>query len=319
MSKRIHVIINPAAGQDRPVLGILNRVFHPAGVDWDVFVTKKEGDARRYAREAVEAGVDIVAVYGGDGTVMEVASGLIGSDTPLAIFPGGTANVMSVELGISSDLAEACALVCSDEHETVEIDMGQVSEEQNFILRVGIGFEAEMVEGADRTLKDRVGSLAYALAGLQALRDPTVSRYRLTIDGEPIESEGISCLICNSGNVGKAGFALSPRVSVRDGLLDVFVLRKAEIPSLLAVARHVVSGDEAHWRDLQHWQGHEVSVEADPPQEVQADGEALGTTPVFARVKPASVRVIVPRGASVLNAPSEAEVEVLHPTQPVNA
>src|SRR5919206_2640007 len=113
MSKRVQVIINPTAGQDQPILGVLTRVFHAAGVAWDVSITKKAGDARRFARAAVEAGVDVVAAYGGDGTVMEVASGLIGTTVPLAIFPGGTANVMSMELGISSDLAEASALVCN--------------------------------------------------------------------------------------------------------------------------------------------------------------------------------------------------------------
>ncbi len=101
MGKRVRVIINPAAGQDEPVLGILNSVFHPAGVEWDVAITLKAGDAKRFAQQAVEEGIEVVAVYGGDGTVAEVASGLIGSEVPLAIFPGGTANVMSVELGIS--------------------------------------------------------------------------------------------------------------------------------------------------------------------------------------------------------------------------
>lgn len=318
MSKRVHVIINPAAGQDRPILGILNSAFHPAGVDWDVFITKQGGDAFRLGREAVAAGADVVAVYGGDGTVMEVASALIGTGVPLAIFPGGTANVMSVELGISSDLAEACALVCSDAHEIIEMDMGQVNEDKHFILRVGIGFEARMVEGADRDLKDRVGTLAYALAALQALRDPTVSQYEVLIDGQRIVSEGISCLICNSGSVGRPGFSLSPTVSVRDGLLDVFILRKAEIPSLLAVARNVVAGGEAAWRDLQHWQGREIQVVATPKQEVQADGEVLGESPVTARVLPGAVRLIVPKAAAVLNAPSHEEVDHSTTSQPVN-
>src|SRR3712207_2296246 len=152
MSKRIQVIINPTAGQDQAILGVLNRVFHEAGVTWDVSITNKAGDARRFAREAAEAGVDVVAAYGGDGTVMEVASGLVGTTCPLAIFPGGTANVMSLELGISSDLAEASAMVCSDQCAVVPIDMGQLGDEQFFILRVGTGLEADMVEGADREL-----------------------------------------------------------------------------------------------------------------------------------------------------------------------
>lgn len=299
MGQRIRVIINPAAGQDKSVLGVLNSVFHPAEVEWDVAITLKAGDAQRFAQQALEDKVDVVAVYGGDGTVAEVASGLIGSDMPLAIFPGGTANVMSVELGISSDLAEACALACSDERAVVTVDMGQVGD-RYFILRVGIGLEAEMVEGADRTLKDKVGALAYALSGLKAINDTPISQYRLTLDGETIESEGVCCLICNSSNLGQQGISLAENASVRDGKLDVFVLRQADLSSLLSAVREVIQGDDAKSHTLQHWQVREVKVEAEPFQEVQADGEVLGQTPLEARVIPGAVKIIVPHDASIV-------------------
>lgn len=307
MSKRIQVIINPTAGQDQPILGVLNRVFHAAGISWDVSITNKAGDARQFARAAVEAGVDVVAAYGGDGTVMEVASGLIGSTVPLAIFPGGTANVMSLELGISSDLAEAGALVCNEECTVVPIDMGQLGEDQYFILRVGTGLEADMVEGADRELKNRLGTLAYALSALQAIQNPTLSQYHLVIDGEQIAAEGIACLICNSGNLGRAGIVLSSSVSVRDGLLDVFVLQQANLTSLLALTRDVLTQTEPTTPALQHWQGRQMTLLAEPNQTVQADGEVLGQTPVTAKVLPGVVRVIVPHDASILSAPTATQ------------
>ena len=307
MGKRIQVIINPTAGQDQALLGILNKVFHEAGYTWDVSITNKAGDARRFAREAAAAGVDIVAAYGGDGTVMEVASGLIGTSVPLAIFPGGTANVLSVELGISSDLAEASAMVCRDECVSVPIDMGQLDDDRYFILRVGVGLEADMVEGADRDLKSRLGTLAYALSALQALRDPTLSRYTITIDGQQVESEGVACLICNSGNLGRAGISLSPQVSVRDGLLDVFVLQSADLPSLVAIARDALTQGQPNSQALQHWQGREIAVVADPPHSIQADGEVLGQTPLTARVLPGVIRVIVPSDAAVLHAPTRGQ------------
>lgn len=293
MYKRIHIVVNPAAGQDRPILGIMNDAFHEAGVDWDIFVTKKAGDARRLAREAVEAGADAVGVYGGDGTVMEVASGLIGSDVPLAIFPGGTANVMSVELGIPGDLAEACALVCGEGCVTRTVDMGRVGDNY-FMLRVGIGFEAEMVEGADREMKDRMGPLAYALSALQALREPKIARYQLTLDGKEIESQGMTCIIANAGSLGRANLSLAPTIDPSDGLLDVIVVRKADLPSLLSVAASVVAGNE-NAEPLQHWQAREIEVVAQPGQDAQADGEMLGQTPVHARVIPGAVKVIIPR------------------------
>jgi YegS/Rv2252/BmrU family lipid kinase len=310
MSKHIQIIINPTAGQDQALLGVLNNVFHKAGYQWDVSITNKAGDARRLAREAAEAGVDVVAAYGGDGTVMEVASGLIGTDVPLAIFPGGTANVMSLELGIPSDLAEASAIVCREECVTVPIDMGQLDDDRYFILRVGIGLEAAMVEGADRDLKNRLGTFAYALSALQALSAPTVSHYTLTIDGQQSECEGVACLICNSGNLGKAGIALSSAVSVRDGLLDVFVLQRADLPSLLSIAKDVLTQSDPATPVLQHWQGREIIVAAEPHQSTQADGEVLGQTPVTARVLPGAVRVIVPDDAAIVQAPTAAQDEI---------
>ncbi len=109
--KRVHVIVNPASGKDQPILHTLNSVFHAAGIDWDIYVTKAGGDAQRLAAEAVHAGADAVAVYGGDGTVAEVAAGLFHSEMPLVVLPGGTTNATGHSLGIPVDLAEAAALL----------------------------------------------------------------------------------------------------------------------------------------------------------------------------------------------------------------
>ena len=83
----IHIIINPAAGKDEAILNTLNRVFKKYDQEWSISITYQSGDATRFAKEAINKGADLVAGYGGDGTQMEVANGLIGSDVPLAIFP----------------------------------------------------------------------------------------------------------------------------------------------------------------------------------------------------------------------------------------
>jgi YegS/Rv2252/BmrU family lipid kinase len=245
------------------------------------------------AQEAIKAGADAVAVHGGDGTVMEVASGLIGSGVPMAIIPGGTANVMAAELGIPNDLVEACALAVNPKSALRAVDVGQVGEAY-FILRAGMGFEAAMVEGADRDLKDRLGVLAYAFSALQALADPVIARYHLYLDGLEVETAGLTCIIANSGATGAPGVSLAPMIDVSDGLLDVIVVRKADLPSLISLAARVVRGEESS-QTLLHWQAREVTVVADPPQTVQVDGEILGKTPVMARVIPHAVKIIVPQ------------------------
>lgn len=68
--EKVHIVINPAAGQNEPILNVLNDVFHPTGVDWEISLTRQSGDATRLAAEAVASGVDLVAAYGGDGTQM---------------------------------------------------------------------------------------------------------------------------------------------------------------------------------------------------------------------------------------------------------
>ncbi|MCL4862337.1 MAG: diacylglycerol kinase family lipid kinase [Caldilineaceae bacterium] len=308
--RRIHVVVNPAAGQDTPVLGVFNTVFRECGIDWDISITKQAGDAASQARRAAEQGADIVAAYGGDGTVAEVAAGLIGAATPMAILPGGTANVMSVELGIPGDLAAACRIACDPASVVRAVDMGMVNG-HHFMLRVGIGFEAAMVESADRELKNKLGVFAYLWSAVQNLSQPIMSHYQLTLDGALVETDGITCLIANSGNLGQSGVNLIPDINISDGLLDVIVVQQASLRSLFDILgsitgfkQAVANGEQTPLRapgdeiseTLQHWKAHTVSVAAEPVQTVQYDGEVLGQAHVQCEILPGAVRVITPAG-----------------------
>jgi diacylglycerol kinase (ATP) len=289
--KTIQVIINPASGQDQPMLSVMNRAFKTANIDWDVKLTKAAGDAERFAREAAAAGVDAVAVYGGDGTVMEAASALNGTTVPLAIFPGGTANVMSIELGIPGNLDEAVALVCGKARQTRLIDMGRVGGKSMFMLRLGIGFFAETTKGAERETKNKIGALAYTLSALQAIPKSQKSVYTITLDNsETVEVEGTAAFIANSSSLGVPGLSLTKNVSVSDGLLDVIVLSDISIGTILSVAANAVGLVE----NLPHWQAKSITLRADPPQSIECDGEVIDDTPVSATVVPNAVHVIVP-------------------------
>lgn len=290
MARKIHIIINPASGQPQPILNTLNSVFHPLGVDWDVFITQKSGDAERFARQAAASGVDVVAAYGGDGTVMEAARGLLGSETPLAILPGGTANLMSVELGIPRNLTQAVAIAADPNSRTRLVDAGLFGGKAHFLLRVGLGFAARKVEIADRDLKDRYGVMAYSIGALKALSGTELAHYRLTLDGKHYETQGFSCLVDNAGNIGFAGLGLKS-ILVDDGLLDVIIVRDAHIRSWIAVGAGVSRG-AVNSEHLLHWQAREITIETDPPQPVQMDGELTGETPVSIQVVPGFVRIL---------------------------
>jgi YegS/Rv2252/BmrU family lipid kinase len=290
MARKIHVVINPASGQPQPILHTLNSVFHPLGIDWEVFITKESGDAERFARQAAVSGVDVVAAYGGDGTVMEAARGLAGSQTPLAILPGGTANLMSVELGVPKNLALAAAIAADPNSRVRVVDAGLFGGQTHFLLRVGLGFAARKVEIADRDLKDRYGVMAYSIGALKALTDTEPANYRLTLDGQSYETRGFSCLVDNAGNIGFAGMGLKS-ILVDDGLLDVIVIRDTRIRTWIAVGSGL-GGAKLNPEYIRHWQAREITIEADPPQSVQMDGELAGQTPVSMRVVPGWVGIL---------------------------
>ncbi|MBX3051145.1 MAG: diacylglycerol kinase family lipid kinase [Caldilineaceae bacterium] len=310
MTKKVQVIINPAAGGDTPILNVLNTVFLENGVEWDVSITHKAGDARQAARQAVQGGADVVAAYGGDGTVTEAANGLRGTEIPLAILPGGTANVLARELNIPLGLADAARLASGVESKIDRIDLGQMGE-HIFLLRVGIGFEAAMVEQADRSLKENFGVLAYWWSALKNLRDPAIARYRLLLDGQETECSGFACTIANSGNLGLPGLQLSTTISVRDGLLDVIVVEEASLRSLTEVLGQIFSkqaiaappedaADQSYLDQIQsslrHWQAKEISVWVEPAQVIQYDGEILESAkmPLKISVLPQALSVVVP-------------------------
>jgi diacylglycerol kinase (ATP) len=293
--QQIHVIINPAAGQDEPILNVLNAVLHPAEIKWEVFITQEAGDARKYAQQAVLAGVDAVAVYGGDGTVTEAASGLIGSNMPMAILPGGTANVTSIELGIPETLEGAVTLLCDPAHGYRLVDMGMVGD-RLFLGHVGIGLEADMHQVADRSMKNRFGILAYPIAALQALRDRPVEHYTLLLDGEKVEIDGLDCMVTNMGSIGVLGASIAGNISVSDGLLDVIVIRGVDAMSLGQLVGSMIGIPDLA-NPLPHWRVRSATIVADPPQSVTADGEVLGTTPVDIKILPSAIRIIVPADA----------------------
>jgi len=292
MPKKIHIIINPASGQPQAILNQLNDVFHPAGVAWNISITHNSGDATRFAQQALADGAEVVCAYGGDGTVMEVAQAVKGGEIPMAILPGGTANLMSVELGIPKNLTQAAQLAIDSSSVVHRVDMGQVGN-QFFMLRVGIGIAGEKVKLADRELKDKWGILAYSIAGLKAIETVAVAKYRIVIDGQEFETDGKSCLIDNAGNIGFQGLTASKNLSVDDGLLDVFVVRDSSIGAIITAGRQVL-GHESTSEALRHWQGREILVECDPPQTVQGDGEIWDDTPLSVKVLPGVLPILTP-------------------------
>jgi diacylglycerol kinase (ATP) len=292
--KNVHIIINPASGKFEPTLAILNTAFKDTGIDWDISITKKAGDGMRFAKECADK-VDMTAVYGGDGTVMEVISGLTETKTPLAILPGGTANVMAVELGIPGGLKEACELITKGPAELKKIDVAKYGR-RHFILRTGMGLEAEMVRGADRTIKNHWGRLAYVISGFRALKNTKLATYHIVVDGKEHSVKGVDCIVANAGSVGFGELTMDRKIDVSDGLLDVIVLKKLDLSLFRYIGRILAKRDPSQDRALVgHWQGKDIKIEARPQQVVVCDGEVLGKEPIHTKIFPEAVEILVPK------------------------
>ena len=289
---KVHVIINPAAGKNEPILNVLNDVFHPAGVTWDNSLTHKSGDAARQAAEAAAKGVDLVAAYGGDGTQMEVANGLLGTGVPQAILPGGTGNAMAHELKVPINLRQAAELIVSSPQRRA-VDLARIGD-QIFMLRAYCGLSAD--EAASREQKDKYGQLAYVQAALKFIREVPETHYRATVDGELIEGEALIVFILNAGSIGGVMGIEIPEigdVSVSDGYLDLYAITKGVKP-LRAISKYLLHRENDVNVGVYCWKGKEISIAAASEQDVWIDGEMGGKTPFTVTTIYQALEIVVP-------------------------
>lgn len=291
MFQKIKVIVNPASGKDRPIIQVLNRVFQELGIAWDLCLTKQDEDVQSFIDTALQEQVDAVAVYGGDGTIMDAVGGLVNSDIPVLLLRGGTANVVASELSIPKDLEEACRLLAPDRHVLRQIDVGRINE-RYFLLRVSVGFEAEMVKQAEREMKDQIGTLAYAVGMFKAMVGMHSARYTLALDGDDITMDALTCIIANSGNMGLPGLTLARDIEVDDGKLDVILIRQPQWQDFFTAKNFVIDTRESD-ATFFHRKVQKVAVKVDPPQDVQCDGEIIQKDTFSIEVLPGAIKMIV--------------------------
>jgi diacylglycerol kinase (ATP) len=288
MTRKIFVVINPAAGKDEPILNICNDVFHSHDIEWEVGITHKYGDARRLAQQAAEAGYDLIAGYGGDGTQHEIANALVGRGVLMGVLPGGTGNGFCHELGLPSELKLALEVICTSE--TIrQVDVVRVGEE-HFIQRLYVGIEPE--EQTSRELKDKYGTLAYAVSGYKRLTTLKDISYRITIDGKVIETPATKVYVVNASQTG-TGISVTGDLSRSDdGLLEVFILDRGNLKTIAAAAERMA---HLHTEIAQQffWRGKDITIETKPDQPVWTDGEYFGRTPVRLSVLQGKLPVVV--------------------------
>ena len=283
----IHVIINPGSGQDEPILNRINRIFTQHEAYWTVSVTHTFGDGKRLAQQAIKNGADLIVAYGGDGTIVDVANGVAGTDIPLAVLPGGTGNGAAKELGLPLSLAEATEAIFT--YPILPIDLG-FARDTYYLLRLDIGIIADVVAKTDPTMKNQWGAMAYLMNTATALTRPKQT-FHLEIDTQNITIEGIGCIVTNANKIGALHFGFSENVKIDDGLLDIIIMTDIGT-TVQNVASNIIQLNENVAVNLHHWQSNDVKITLDDPQTVLADGETIGQTPIYTEVRHKALRVI---------------------------
>ena len=271
------LICNPRSG-GREWSGVLPRIqdaLAEAGFAITLRETEAAGHGHHLAREAAVAGSwDAIFGLGGDGTLREIASGLLGSPIPLAILPGGTTNVLATCLDVPADAVAASG--CYDGTEdlrTVDFDVGLCGD-QPFLMMVSAGIDAMVLSKATQDAKKRWGRLAVGGQALSALREYTFPRFTLTSADQQVE--GSFAIVSNVPFYGGA-FRMTPLASFQDGVLDLGVFHGSGVASTLAFALDVARGKHDRRDDVDLWQAPTAHLDSDTdaPAQIQIDGDPV--------------------------------------------
>ena len=293
------VIFNPVSGQSDPEerKRIISEALAAKGYVSQFIATSKQQGAKELAEQALKDGATLLAVSGGDGTVMEAMSALIGTDVPIAVFPAGTGNLLSVNLGIPMTVPEAVE-VALEGHE-YRLDLARTGDGKYFAIMGGLGMDAQMIADADREAKDKMGKMAYVWATLKNLPRRR-ARVEIVLDGKPpLRRHVKSVLLANMGKI-TGGLEAMPTASPSDGLLDVGILKSATVGQWLRLFGYALLGRAQDDPGLEVYQARKVTVRARRAQPVQFDGEDGGRTrELTVEIVPNAVLVLVPESAPV--------------------
>ncbi len=221
--QHIHFIINPIAGSGKHRLthGSLQSYFEKEKYVLNIKYTTYKKHARLLAKESVEQLADIIVACGGDGTINEVASCLVGSTISLGIIPLGSGNGLASHLRIPRKIQKAISIVKTGN--SVQIDVGSINE-HHFFSNMGIGFDASVIRNYEASKKRTL--IGYVLACLNSLKEGS-SPKNMEIEINDVRSteDPFMVFISNSNEMGY-NMTLTPKASLQDGMLDVLIISK---------------------------------------------------------------------------------------------
>ena len=265
------MLINPISGtrDKKGICDFASARFKNAGIDLEIVNTQHKGHGGELARQAAQEGTDIVVVAGGDGTVNEVASALINTDTALGIIPCGSGNGLARTLGLPMDFEGAIDIIAHNR--PYAIDCG-IAEGLPFFCTFGVGFDAVVTEKF--STGKRRGKMQYVRSALLEFINFTPDNYALEIDGEIYTEEALLIAVCNTAQYGNNAY-IAPRASLSDGLLDVTVIRNGPILQQAMAGFGLLSGQIDRNRYVDTFKAKEVKIIRLKDGPAQIDGEPL--------------------------------------------
>lgn len=243
--------------------------------------------ARQIAKEAVNQ-FDLIVAVGGDGTVNEVASAIVGTDTPLGIIPFGSGNGLSRFLQIPMDTEQAIKTLMAWHIET--IDSAKLNG-RPFFNMAGMGFDAHISEVFSHGKKR--GFITYIKSSMEEIAKYKPQMYHLEIDGRIYDREAFMVSFANSSQYGNNAH-ISPLASVQDGLLDVCIIKQFPLWRFPEMGIRMITKTANKTKYVEIIRGRRITVKRDNPGPVHLDGEPkMAGTDTQIEIVPNSLKVIV--------------------------
>lgn len=288
-------ICNPVAGNGASLKALfrVKERMAASGLPYTIEYTNYPGHGTEIAKAAAEKGVGIVCAMGGDGTTREVALGLVGSETVLAVLPCGTGNDLVKTLGIPADADKALDILLTGK--VIGINYA-FANELPYVNVAGFGFDVDVLDEVDRFKKTtKNGRLAYLKGLFAAIKHREVRKVTYTCDdGEPVT---VNALMIGAGNgqyIG-GGIRIAPEAIPTDGLLDFTVIRDVyTLGDVISVLPALLNGKlYSKTQYVTHFRGKKLYAECEPFSRMQVDGERVPGTPITFRIAEDTIRVLV--------------------------
>lgn len=289
MKEKIRFIINPISGVGKKgqLPGLIEEHLDHSRFEHEITYSQYRNHAKELAKEAADKGFSIVVAVGGDGSVHEVGTALIGSKTKLAIIPCGSGNGLARHLNIPLNLRDA--IKCINENTSIDMDTVMVND-KSFLGVGGYGFDALIAEKFDK--HSRRGLRAYIYLIFREFFKYNPINVSIDLDGKVKSLPVFLCTIANSSQFGN-GFTISPKSDVTDGKLELYLMKPFKfwhLPSLLfKVARK--KADKTRFTEVIPFKNAKIKLSE---KLAHYDGEPIDVRQELnVQVVPASLRIVI--------------------------